>query len=225
MNQKILVRLRNKRDRLTAELSPQEKIDKKDMVIIETKDGLEIGESILVKNCDLINFPQTKFVRVANVADIARLHKIQQIEEEYSQIFKDKIKECELAMKLIHTELSFDEKRLTFYFSAATRIDFRQLLKDLVTSCRKLIRLEQISARDAIKINEEYLGVCGRQVCCQAFLNNAKSVNLDMVHQENSKGFQNPKLSGCCGKLMCCLMFNNSQQIKTKNNEPLDKKK
>ena len=163
-----------------------------------------------------------KFVRTAKLADISQMHKIQQLEEEFAQNFNDKINEYKLPMKLIRTELSFDEKRLTFYFTAASRIDFRQLLKDLVSSCHKLIRLEQIGSRDAIKINEDFMGPCGRQVCCQSFLCDIKNINLNMVPKNNTAGPQSQKLSGCCGKLMCCLMFCDKE---AKTLEALDKKK
>jgi cell fate regulator YaaT (PSP1 superfamily) len=223
----ILVKLRNKRDQFIVripESTKLEKLEKHDQLILENADGLEIGFVCTVKFQNSVALPELKFVRIANLSDIAQLHKIQQLEEEFAQNFKDKIDEYKISMKLISSELSFDEKRLTFYFTAASRIDFRQLLKDLVATCHKLIRLEQIGSRDAIRINEDYMGPCGRQVCCQTFLGNIKNINLDMVRNNNLKGSQSPKLSGCCGKLMCCLMYD-KEHIKISDSEPLDKQK
>jgi len=111
-----------------------------------------------------------------------------------------------LKMKVLEADLSFDEKKLTFYFSAQARVDFRGLVTDLVKSYNKLIRLQQVGSRDEARFYGG-IGKCGRELCCAKFLNNLESITLEMAEIQELATAGSAKLSGCCGKLMCCLAF------------------
>lgn len=111
-----------------------------------------------------------------------------------------------LEMKILDADLSFDEKKLTFYFSAKARVDFRGLVTDLVKSYNKLIRLQQVGSRDEARFYGG-IGKCGRELCCARFLKNLESITLEMAEIQELATAGSAKLSGCCGKLMCCLAF------------------
>lgn len=122
-----------------------------------------------------------------------------------------------LDMQILDADLSFDEKKLTFYFISAGRIDFRSLVSDLVKSYQKLIRLQQVGPRDEAKYYGG-IGKCGRELCCAKFLKNLESITLEMAENQELATAGSAKLSGCCGKLMCCLAFEaqNYEDIKKK---------
>jgi len=111
-----------------------------------------------------------------------------------------------LDMKILDADLSFDEKKLTFYFSAEGRIDFRSLVADMVGSFRKIIRLQQIGPRDEMRLFGG-LGRCGQELCCRRFLGNTDKINTDLAGLQEIGGGKLSKMIGCCGKLMCCLTY------------------
>lgn len=111
-----------------------------------------------------------------------------------------------LKMKILNADISFDEKKLTFYFSADSRVDFRSLVTDLAKSYNKLIRLQQVGARDEAKYFGG-IGKCGRELCCSKFLKNLESITLEMAEIQDISTSSSGKLSGSCGKLMCCLAY------------------
>jgi len=124
-----------------------------------------------------------------------------------------------LEIKIIRAELSLDEKKLTFYFTAEGRVDFRSLVADMVGSFHKIIRLQQIGPRDEAKIYGGF-GKCGRELCCASFLNNLESVTLEMANLQEMAGTKTNKITGCCGKLMCCLSYEADAYQKVKAKMP-----
>ncbi len=112
-----------------------------------------------------------------------------------------------LEMTLLDAELSFDEKKLTFFFSAPGRVDFRALVSDLASSFKKLIRLQQVGARDQARFTDGY-GRCGQRYCCRSFLpSNLDEVTLEMARSQQLAHMGSNRITGSCGKLMCCLKF------------------
>ena len=147
-----------------------------------------------------------KFVRKVDQKDREKASELKRQALDFLPICQERIRAYDLdSMKLLNADLSFDEKKVTFYFSADGRIDFRGLVSDLAKKFKKIIRLQQIGARDKAKIIGG-AGRCGRSLCCSNFLNDIESVTLDMA-KEQDISFGSSKLSGSCGKLMCCLMF------------------
>ena len=108
-------------------------------------------------------------------------------------------------MKLIEVECLFDKSQIIFYFTAESRVDFRELVKDLVQRFKIRIELRQIGARHEARLVKG-LGICGREVCCANLILNLDRVSVKMA-KEQSVSLNPEKISGLCGRLMCCLAF------------------
>jgi len=179
-------------------------------ILIENNKITEIAEIVAVhknKKIDKEKADQmVTIIRVLNDEDKKKVAELKKKSRDYIPICLEKIKKHEMiSMKLLDAELSFDEKKITFYFSAEGRVDFRELVSDLVKSCKKIIRLQQIGSRDEAKIMGG-VGKCGREICCSTFLKDIESVTLDAAKEQDIV-FGSSKLSGLCGKLMCCLAY------------------
>ena len=112
-----------------------------------------------------------------------------------------------LDMAILDAELSLDEKKLTFAFSAPGRVDFRALVSDLASTFHKLIRLQQVGARDQARFLDG-VGRCGNRYCCRTFLTkNLPEVTLDMARCQQLAHMGANRITGSCGKLMCCLRY------------------
>ena len=177
-------------------------------VIVETTQGLDIGKVVMIskdaKVADEIGNIK-KVIRVASKDDIKRYEFNKVREKEAFKICREKIRKHNLNMHLVDVEFKFDKSKIVFYFTADGRIDFRDLVKDLALIYKTRIELRQIGVRDEVKkIGGN--GVCGRQLCCCAFLNNFDAVSIKMAKEQNIA--LNPsKIAGNCGRLMCCLKY------------------
>jgi cell fate regulator YaaT (PSP1 superfamily) len=146
-----------------------------------------------------------KILRKATEDDIAREEKNREREAEAFSIAQDMIAERELPMKLIRVEYSFDASRATFFFFSETRIDFRELVKDLAYKLKTRIEMRQVGVRDVARMIGGF-GPCGRELCCSAFLKNFEPVSIRMAKKQDM--VLNPaKISGVCGRLLCCLSY------------------
>ena len=108
-------------------------------------------------------------------------------------------------MDLVGAEYTFDNSKLIFYFTCESRVDFRELVKDLASTFRTRIELRQIGIRDEAKMMGG-LGVCGRKFCCSNFLSDFVQVSIKMAKEQNFS-LNSAKVSGACGRLMCCLRY------------------
>ncbi|MDA8422054.1 MAG: regulatory iron-sulfur-containing complex subunit RicT [Nitrospiraceae bacterium] len=146
-----------------------------------------------------------KVVRKATEEDLARDEKNKVHEAEAFKTAQDMIAERELPMKLIRVEYSFDASRATFYFFSESRVDFRELVKDLAHKLHSRIEMRQIGVRDVARLIGGF-GPCGRELCCAAFLKNFEPVSIRMAKKQEM--VLNPaKISGVCGRLLCCLSY------------------
>jgi cell fate regulator YaaT (PSP1 superfamily) len=144
-------------------------------------------------------------VRVATREDLVARLKHEHREREAMRIATLKIRERGLGMKLTRVEQLFDGSRLVFYFTAESRVDFRELVKELAGEFRTRIEMRQIGVRDEAKMLGGY-GTCGRPLCCTTFLNGFEPISIKMAKQQDLS--LNPsKLSGLCGRLKCCLRY------------------
>jgi len=144
-------------------------------------------------------------VRRATRDDVVQRLKQQQREQEAQRVAQMKIRERGLAMKLTRVEHLFDASRLIFYYTADTRVDFRELVRDLAAHFRMRIEMRQIGVRDEAKMLGGY-GSCGRPLCCTTWLRSFEPVSIKMAKQQHLS--LNPsKLSGQCGRLKCCLRY------------------
>ena len=177
-----------------------------DHVIVETARGVEYGTIVLpVREVDdgEIRQPLREVMRIATKDDDVHERENREKEDEACRICRTKIRERGLEMKLVSAEYTFDNTKLTFYFTADGRIDFRELVKDLAGAFRTRIELRQIGVRDETRILGG-IGICGRPLCCHTYLHEFAPVSIRMAKEQNLS--LNPtKISGSCGRLMCCL--------------------
>ncbi len=177
-----------------------------DNVIVETARGIECGRVVLppseVDENQIVQ-PLKSVIRVATPEDLAHAAENRRKAKEAFFICKQRIRKHDLDMKLIDAEYTFDNKKALFYFTADGRVDFRELIKDLASVFKTRIELRQIGVRDETKILGGY-GICGRPLCCSAYLSDFAPVSIKMAKEQNLS--LNPtKISGVCGRLMCCL--------------------
>lgn len=177
-----------------------------DNVIVETARGIEYGKVVSgVRKVarDKVFVPLKPVIRMATPEDDAIQRRNKEKEKEAFQICLEKIAKHGLEMKLIDSEYTFDNNKVLFYFTADGRIDFRELVKDLASVFKTRIELRQIGVRDETKIKGG-IGICGRSLCCHAYLSEFAPVSIKMAKEQNLS--LNPtKISGVCGRLMCCL--------------------
>ncbi|MBI5836345.1 MAG: stage 0 sporulation protein [Candidatus Eisenbacteria bacterium] len=126
-------------------------------------------------------------------------------ENEAFHFCRERIAARKLEMELSDVELQFDGHRMTYYFTAEKRVDFRELVKDLAAKFRTRIELRQIGVRDEAKRMDGY-GVCGRRLCCTSWLKGFSPVTLRMA-KDQDLALSPSKISGVCGRLMCCLAY------------------
>lgn len=181
-----------------------------DEVIVETSEGLMYGEVVTgpkrVPEAEIIE-PLKRVLRKALPRDEKRLEENKDKEREAFQICLEKIAAHGLEMKLVDVEYNFDGSKITFYFTADGRVDFRELVKDLAATFRTRIELRQIGVRDEARMLGG-IGCCGRPLCCTSFLGSFDPVSIRMAKDQNLP--LNPgKISGVCGRLMCCLRYEN----------------
>lgn len=184
------------------------KLDEGSLVIVETARGVECGEVVMTNRMvedGKITAPLKAIIRQANQQDLKILEQNKAKEENAFRICQEKIAVHKLDMKLVDVECTFDNNKLLFYFTAETRVDFRELVKDLAAVFRTRIELRQIGVRDEAKILGG-LGICGRPFCCKGFLGEFQPVSIKMA-KEQGLSLYPTKISGTCGRLMCCLKY------------------
>ena len=184
------------------------KIDPGRFVIVETQHGVEFGKVVLGRR----EVDETKLqgelkpiIRIATEADEKKHAENLEKNKNAMEICKEKIANRGLEMKLIGAEYSFDNSKVLFYFTADGRVDFRELVKDLAAVFKTRIELRQVGVRDETKILGG-IGICGRQLCCNAHLSEFGPVSIKMA-KEQSLSLNPTKISGVCGRLMCCLSY------------------
>jgi len=181
---------------------------KNDQVLVSTDNGVALGVVVSdVSRCapDQLSHNLKKVLRKATAEDLSVLEERELLEKDAKKYCIEKIREKNLAMKLITVESFFDRSKMIFYFTADARVDFRELVKDLVAKFKTRIELKQIGARQETRIVKG-LAVCGRPVCCAGVLQNLDRVTVKMA-KDQSMSLNPEKISGLCGRLMCCLSF------------------
>ena len=179
-----------------------------DCVIVETARGLEYGfvaeGNHSVSSMKIVQ-PLRRVIRIADKKDAEQYERNKELELSALEICRKKIEEHGLEMKLIEAEYTFDNTKLMFYFTAESRVDFRELVKDLASVFKTRIELRQIGIRDEAKMLGG-IGICGRPFCCSSFLSDFVQVSIKMAKEQNLS-LNSSKISGTCGRLMCCLRY------------------
>ena len=177
-------------------------------VIVETSRGLEYGtvkiENKIIDGSE-ITPPLKPIIRKATEDDAERVAANHQLEMDAAVICKKKIAAHGLKMRLIGVEYTFDNSKLIFYFTCESRVDFRELVKDLASTFKTRIELRQVGIRDETKLMGG-LASCGRPYCCSDFLMDFVQVSIKMAKEQNFS-LNSAKVSGACGRLMCCLRY------------------
>ena len=193
-----------------------------DKVIVETEKGLGFGtvESPPeeAKEPKRSGKPLKKVFRKANDKDLSQVEHNKGLEREAHAFCLKSIKSLGLQMNLFSVESTFDASRLTFFFTADGRVDFRQLVKILVKQFRVRIEMRQVGIRNQAKMCGG-LGRCGRVFCCSSFMEKFEPVSIRMAKQQ-SLSLNPTKISGQCGRLMCCLTFENDTYRRLKKDFP-----
>jgi cell fate regulator YaaT (PSP1 superfamily) len=192
-----------------------------DPVIVETVRGPELAKVAYppgdVSDEEMLG-DLKPVLRRAEPIDFERLNSLNARQSEVLARCTEKITEHGLPMRLVKAEYSFDGSRLTFYFTAEKRVDFRMLVRDLARLFRARIELRQIGPRDEAKLLGG-IGPCGRILCCSTFLPDYARVSIKMAKDQDLP--LNPiKISGVCGRLLCCLAYEHEQYLQIKAELP-----
>jgi cell fate regulator YaaT (PSP1 superfamily) len=166
--------------------------------------------------------PLKPVVRRATAEDLKAHREIRVNEEEVRQKVIQRVRAHELLMKISDTEWQWDRNKLTIYFTADKRVDFRALVRDLASIFRTRIELRQIGVRDeAARISG--VGRCGREYCCSTWLKELSPVNLGLAKDQHLS--LNPsQISGGCGRLLCCLKYEHEFYVTARKRFPKEGK-
>ncbi len=179
-----------------------------DHVIVNTEQGFGLGEVVVLRSEppeDAEIEAIKPIYRLATEEDLEKKQENDELARESFVFCRKCIRERGLDMKLVDVEVFFDRSKIIFYFTAPNRIDFRELVKDLVRTYRTRIELRQIGVRHETQMIGA-VGNCGQVCCCRRFLRKFAPVTIKMAKEQNL--FLNPtKISGICGRLLCCLSY------------------
>ena len=190
-------------------------------VIVETARGHEYATVVIplkeIEDERLVA-PLKPVLRIASQRDLDAVKRNAERKPEAMRLAVEQIQKHKLNMKLIDCDFAFDGAKVVFFYSAPSRVDFRELLKDLSAIFKMRIELRQIGIRDEIKMIGG-LGPCGRECCCSAYMPDIRKVSIKMAKSQNLS--LNPtKISGMCGRLMCCLEYENDYYVEASKQVP-----
>ena len=183
---------------------------KNEVVMVQTDHGLEPAVAL----CIVPLWPEPEasrdaipltIVRRATRDEAAKYEKLGDMEHDAFRLCTGLIEKLGLPMSLVKVERFFNGGKIIFYFTAENRVDFRELVKNLVQEFRTRVEMRQIGVRHETKMLGG-LGCCGRELCCSSFIQNFESVSIKMAKEQNLP--LNPaKISGACNRLLCCLNY------------------
>ncbi len=201
-------------------------LSKGDKVIVITEEGPAVGCVVTQpQEAEIkpVKRPLKNVYRLATEEEMERYDNGVRFESDVYDFCYERIKTRNIQMCLVSVERRFDGSKTVVYFTAEGRVDFRDLVKDLVRRFRTRIEMRQIGVRHQAKMVGG-LGPCGRPLCCSTFLENFDPVTIKMAKEQNIS--LNPgKISGMCGRLMCCLAYEYSFYEQIKKNFPKVNKK
>ncbi len=189
------------------------------LVLVRTEKGEEVMKAFLVNTEVAKRFEDSKktpeafeFIRIMTQEDMMIYEEIKK--EEVTSFFKckDLVKKHNLNMNLVQCRLTFDRRKISFYYTAPERVDFRELLKDLTQVFKRMrIDLRHIGVRDESSIMDG-TGICGKPFCCSSYLRKFESINVKLA-KDQGMPIAPSKISGTCGRLLCCLTYEYSNYI------------
>ena len=162
--------------------------------------------------------PARKALRLASATDVQQAESLARLNEEARRHASQRVRAQGLVMKVSDAEWQWDRRKLTLYFTAEHRVDFRQLVRELAAQFRTRIELKQIGVRDEAK-RLDGIGRCGRQYCSASWLPELRPVNLG-VAKEQRLSLNPTQISGACGRLMCCLRYEHEVYVAARKRFP-----
>ncbi|NLD43375.1 MAG: stage 0 sporulation family protein [Chloroflexi bacterium] len=198
-----------------------EDLEVDDQVVVETARGAELAQVAMAVR----EIPEKEVVgelksvvRRATNGDLQNAERFRGKEDQATETCRAQAARLRLDMKVVSAEYSFDGSRLTFFFTAEQRVDFRELVRELARDFRTRIELRQIGVRDEARIVGG-LGKCGRVLCCKTWLNEFSPVSIRMAKQQDLP-LSPMEISGQCGRLLCCLGYENEYYRDVKGKFP-----
>jgi cell fate regulator YaaT (PSP1 superfamily) len=177
------------------------------MVLVPTRYGRDLAQVIgRVNSKSAPSSSEIAWIeRPASTEDLEKSAYNRNLEKEAFRICREKIEDHRLEMKMVSVHYLLEEPKILFFFTAENRVDFRELVKDLVSVFKTRIELRQIGVRDEARVVGG-LGVCGRGYCCHMVSDKLKPVSIKMAKDQNLS-LNSMKISGPCGRLLCCLSY------------------
>lgn len=194
------------------------------LVLVRTEKGEEVAK-VFVVNPLIAKAWESKMpesvplIRVLGQKDLETLEELKIAEAEAFKTCKELVAQHNLHMNLVQTKYTFDRRKITFYYTAPERVDFRGLLKDLTQVFKRVrIDLRHIGVRDETSLLEGN-GLCGRPFCCCTFLRKFDSINIKLA-KDQGMPITPSKISGTCGRLLCCLNYEYKNYIDAAKDMP-----
>ncbi len=166
--------------------------------------------------------PTRRILRPASKEDLARAEQLRVAEDDVRRRVREHVRRHGLPMKVSDAEWQWDRRRLTIYFTADERVDFRSLVRDLAAEFRTRIELRQIGARDEAK-RLDGIGRCGRQLCIASWLPTGRPVSLSLA-KDQGLSLNPSQVSGPCGRLLCCLHYEHAFYVESRRRFPKEGK-
>jgi cell fate regulator YaaT (PSP1 superfamily) len=208
-------------------------VDISDYVVVEADRGEDLGRvtaagAVAERKCNGCStgcaapIPTLRLLRPAQDFEVDRAVELRTDEPRVRRIAREKVIQHGLKMKVSEAEWQLDRNKLTIYFTAERRVDFRELVRDLARTFRTRIELKQIGVRDEAALLGG-VGRCGRELCCSTWLRELKPVSLQLAKDQRLS--LNPaQISGCCGRLMCCLTYEHDAYVAARKRFPREGK-
>jgi cell fate regulator YaaT (PSP1 superfamily) len=204
----------------TCRLETEDQVKRGDYILINSRYGKDLAVVMGPVKCICQSEKENieNIIRIATEKDLSIYKKNLEREKEALNLCKLKIIEHKLEMKLISAHYLLEESKILFFFTAEARVDFRDLVKNLVSIFKMRIELRQIGVRDESRVLGG-LAVCGRNYCCNGVTDKLKPVSIKMA-KEQSLSLNSMKISGPCGRLLCCLSYEYDFYLEEKHKYP-----
>jgi cell fate regulator YaaT (PSP1 superfamily) len=190
-------------------------------VLVESEAGARVGTVEVEPHepAQTIDLSQLRpIIRIASDHDFYLEKENLSREANARRMCVERIRERRIQMKLVNADYTFDGRKVTFYFVAEGRVDFRDLVRDLANTLRVRVEMKQIGARDETKVTGG-LGPCGRELCCSSWLRDFEAVTVKMA-REQGLALNPSRLAGMCGRLKCCLRYEYATYVELKRALP-----
>jgi cell fate regulator YaaT (PSP1 superfamily) len=190
-------------------------------VLVESEAGARVGTVEIEPHepAQTIDLSQLRpIIRIASDNDFYLERENISREANARRMCVERIRERRIQMKLVNADYTFDGRKVTFYFVAEGRVDFRDLVRDLANTLRVRVEMKQIGARDETKVTGG-LGPCGRELCCSSWLRDFEAVTVKMA-REQGLALNPSRLAGMCGRLKCCLRYEYATYVELKRALP-----